>query len=430
MTRTRINHRSQDASTPSIKVVPLPAPLLDKEGRGEVLPNLKNPSRSPLGNGRRKQDNLFGNGNMAAASTPARRTPFANRGRNSPAAYLVVVSTFLLTGCASISPKADLVYFPSSATARVVHLKSFNRLSSLVPKPRSLTLGLRGEPFSPYVLSPAGVAYDEGRLFVCDTGLGVVHEWNLATGKARRLGESGEIILQTPVAVCVDDDHNVYVADTGRGEVIRFSSSDDGNRRYRPADREGFRPVGVACHEGTLYAADAAQAQIERFSISRGTPLAPLVPTDAEGKLRALPIDVAVDAQGTLYVSDMMGGRVLAYTRTGKFLRAISQRGDRYGDMGQPKHVAIAPDGTILVSDAEFGHVHLFNQEGKFLMLIGSADDRPGGTPMPFGIAVAASVPDQIAALVPDDFAAEYFFFVTNSVGSRRISLFAAGQAR
>ena len=161
-----------------------------------------------------------------------------------------------------------------------------------------------------------------------------------------------------------------------------------------------------------------------------GTPLAPLVPTDAEGKLRALPIDVALDAQGTLYVSDMMGGRVLAYTRTGTFLRAISQRGDRYGDMGQPKHVAIAPDGTILVSDAEFGHVHLFNQEGKLLMLVGSADDRPGGTPMPFGIAVAASVPDQIAALVPDDFAAEYFFFVTNSVGNRRISLFAAGQAR
>ena len=43
------------------KILPLPAPLLDKEGLGEVLSSVKNPPRSPLGKGGRKQAGVSGN---------------------------------------------------------------------------------------------------------------------------------------------------------------------------------------------------------------------------------------------------------------------------------------------------------------------------------------------------------------------------------
>ncbi len=49
------------ACTTSTKDVRLPAPLLDKEGPGEVLVRSQNPPRSPLGKGGRKRTNLFGN---------------------------------------------------------------------------------------------------------------------------------------------------------------------------------------------------------------------------------------------------------------------------------------------------------------------------------------------------------------------------------
>ncbi len=52
-------------SAVSRKILPLPAPLLDKEGLGEVLSSVKNPPRSPLGKGGRKQDDLSGNGTSA-----------------------------------------------------------------------------------------------------------------------------------------------------------------------------------------------------------------------------------------------------------------------------------------------------------------------------------------------------------------------------
>ena len=57
-------------------------------------------------------------------------------------------------------------------------------------------------------------------------------------------------------------------------------------------------------------------------------------------------------------------------------------------------------------------------------------EDEIGGTPMPVGVAVAPTLPDALTSLVPEHFDAEYYLFVTNSVGSKRIALFAVGAAR
>ena len=57
------------ASAVSSKVLPLPAPLLDKEGQREVLSRVKNPPQSPLGKGGREQDDLSGNGTRLCLTT-------------------------------------------------------------------------------------------------------------------------------------------------------------------------------------------------------------------------------------------------------------------------------------------------------------------------------------------------------------------------
>ena len=64
---------------------------------------------------------------------------------------------------------------------------------------------IRGGSISPFVDTPAGVAYKNNRLYICDTGLNGVHVWDLSTGQADRVGTSGEVILQKPVDVAVDD---------------------------------------------------------------------------------------------------------------------------------------------------------------------------------------------------------------------------------
>ncbi len=352
-------------------------------------------------------------------------------GRLRSAVLAAMTWTALLGGCAASGTKSESVYFPSApAVAHAVHLKSFNSLDSLVRRRVTFVELLRGQPVVPYAENPTGIAYADNHLYICDTGLRVVHDWNLATGVARRIGESGAIRLEQPVDVCVDPQRTLFVADTGRGEVVSFDASGRNGRVFKPPDREANRPTSVACMNERLYVSDAGSSRIDVFSTQNGTHQATFTAsTGGDSEAYALPAGLAI-GDSRIFVGDMTGGRVLAFSGEGKFVRKIGQRGDRYGDMGQPKHLAIGSDGILFVADAEFARVHLFNQAGQLLMLLGGSGGGPGSTPMPFGVAVAPTLPRELAALVPEGFTAKYFLFVTNSVGPQRISLFAIGEGR
>ncbi|MEK7755791.1 MAG: hypothetical protein AAB385_01105 [Planctomycetota bacterium] len=335
----------------------------------------------------------------------------------------------LATGCASPQWTAEPVYFPPPPSPpHAMHLKSFNSLDAMVPLRPTLGDLFRGGPIRPFVETPAGIAYQNGHLYICDTGLRTVHDWDLATGEAKRLGTGGEHVLVTPVAVAVDQRGTVYVADTGRGEVVSFDATGTAGPVFKAPDRDGYRPVAVAARGEELLVADVTGTQIDAFSTANGHLTRSIAASGANQQF--FPMGLAFDAAGRAYVADMMGGRILVFGSDQALAQTIGQRGDRYGDMGQPRHLAVGPDGVLFVADAEFAHVHLFNEEGRLLMLLGGPQDQPGGTPLPVGLAIAPSLPDRLASLVPSDFNARYFLFVSNSVGSGRISLFAVGERR
>lgn len=340
--------------------------------------------------------------------------------------------TLACAGCQSGTGRADIAYFPAPpATARVVHLKSFNSLDELVPVRRTVLEVLRGRSISPFVDTPAGIAYADNKLYICDTGLDAVHVWDLAAGEAKRIGTSGDTILQKPVDVAVDGNGIIFVADSERGEVVAFDSSGQTYGIFRPSGGTAFRPVAVAAGNGTIGAADIATHRIAVFAMREGT-----IEESSHGTAGSepgkfyYPTGIAHGENGNWFVAEMMNGRIQILNESFDPVRTIGQPGDRYGDVGKLKHLDVAPDGTIIVADGEFAHVHLFNQKGQLLMLLGGPGDAAGETPMPFGVAVAAQVPERIEALVPSDFAAEYYFFVSNTIGAKRINLFAVGKSR
>ena len=336
-----------------------------------------------------------------------------------------------LTGCASAPLRPDPVYFPPSpATPHAVHLKSFNSLANLVPPKASWTDIFCGGAVSPYVSVPAGIAFAGDSLYVCDTGSNTVHRWNLATGQAKRLGAHGDIWLSTPVDVAVDQAGTAYVADTGRGEVVAFDANGECTRQFKPDGRKSYRPVAVAVQGSRLYVADVASHQIDVFSATDGQQVGAFGRVGSDPGTFYYPVGLANDATGNILVSDMMNARVQVFDADHQQVGSFGQPGDRYGDLGKPKRLAVGPDGTIFVADAGFARVHLFNSQGQLLMLLGADGDSPGGTPMPAGVAVAATLPDRLASIVPEGFDARYFLFVTNTVGPKRISLFAVGTGR
>ncbi len=349
----------------------------------------------------------------------------------APVALAAAVPLLSLAGCASAPITADPVYFPPPpAQARVVHLKSFNRLNELVPARVSFTEALRGRSVSPFVNTPAGIAYRQGRLYICDTDDNVVHIWDLTTGQARRIGLGEDSALGKPVAVAVNDQGTVFVTDTGRGEVSVFDGSGVRVDRLRPPHREKYRPVSVAVWHDRLFVTDVEAHVIDVFSINDRKHVASFGGIGSKTGQFYFPMGVAVDATGRIFVSDSMNSRVQLFGPQYESILAMGRPGNRYGDMGKPRHLAVGPDGVVFVADVEFRHVHLFNTKVQLLMLLGGPQDKPGGSPMPVGIAVADELPDRIASLVPDDFEARYYLFVSNTVGAKRIGLYAIGVAR
>ncbi|MBI1826448.1 MAG: hypothetical protein HY287_01440, partial [Planctomycetes bacterium] len=176
-----------------------------------------------------------------------------------------------LCGCTSPKPKSELAYFPAPPTRpHVVHLKSFNSLGDLVPTPATFVDMVRGRPVRPFVETPAGIAYHDGHLYICDVTLRVVHDWNLATGEARRLSTAASRPLVSPIALTVDSNGRVYVGDTGRGEIVTFGANGQSGAAIRPPENEPFRPVALAVRNEELYAADTAGARILVLSTSDG----------------------------------------------------------------------------------------------------------------------------------------------------------------
>lgn len=336
----------------------------------------------------------------------------------------------LLTGCGSAASNARVVYFPSRpANPRVVHLLSFNRLDELVPVRRDWLGVLRGTSVDAQVGTPSGMAYGGGILYVCDTDANVVHAWDLTAGKARRLGESGSNALQKPVDVVVAADGTTFVADTGRSEVVAFRADGSFAAAYRPASAEIYQPVALALRDGKLYVADVARLGVDVLDVANGHWIQSLgLPADDDR--RAYPLGLAFDPAGSLVVVDGMGARALVMDNEGNVVRTFGQPGDRYGDLGRPRHLDVGPDGVVFITDAAFAHVHLFDGEGRLLLLIGSDQGGPAATPMPVGVAVADVIPGAVSRLVPNDFDPTYLVFVANTVGDRRINLFAVGMGK
>ena len=106
-----------------------------------------------------------------------------------PAMLVLGVLLVFLGACSSNSRRWEPVYFPQPpAQPRVVFLRSFNQLADLVVPSAGFMEVLGGASPSPFVSTPAGMAYARGHLYICDTDLDVVHDWDLATGKANILG--------------------------------------------------------------------------------------------------------------------------------------------------------------------------------------------------------------------------------------------------
>ncbi|HEX9120162.1 MAG TPA: 6-bladed beta-propeller, partial [Terriglobales bacterium] len=92
----------------------------------------------------------------------------------------------------------------------------------------------------------------------------------------------------------------------------------------------------------------------------------------------AKPTGVAVDQDGTLYVSDTWNNRVEVFDAEGNFIRTFGKGGDGPGYFARPKGIAIDGDGHVWVADAVQDRLQVFTQEGQLLIYLGGHGLLPG----------------------------------------------------
>ena len=97
-----------------------------------------------------------------------------------------------------------------------------------------------------------------------------------------------------------------------------------------------------------------------------------------EGVLKQ-PRDLAIDADGNVYVADFGNDRIQVFDSTMKFVRQWGQRGKLPGEFNQPSGVAIGSDGNVYVADTWNQRIQVFRPDGEYLREWGGSFYGPRG---------------------------------------------------
>ncbi|MBI2940171.1 MAG: glycosyltransferase family 39 protein [Chloroflexi bacterium] len=223
---------------------------------------------------------------------------------------------------------------------------------------------------------PWSVAVDrEGRIYVADRAASVVRRFDADGKPDGTIGRPGEGpgTLKDPRAVAVDSAGQVLVLDSSRNAVSRFQS--EGTFVSSFPVPGGYFPSGLAVgSDGSIYVADTGGSRALRFRPSGEAPAVigradPAQGGAAEARLDQ-PTDVAVAADGEVYVADTGHSRIAVYGPDGGFRRAWPV--PRAGTINGP-HVAISGD-RIYVTDPEGRNVISFDRKGREQQRLGGGE--------------------------------------------------------
>jgi DNA-binding beta-propeller fold protein YncE len=317
-----------------------------------------------------------------------------------------MASLLLFVGCAE-APKAPPkkveipVYPPPPEAPRFYYERTIHSSADVLAddKDGSLRRALTGEGRTGEGLDkPYGVAAHNGRIYVGDTAARSVIMFDLNSKNYKRIGTDEPGAIRMPLGVDVDAAGNLYVLDATLKRIFVY----DGDGKYlRTVAQEvkWSRPVGITIdnERKRIYGVDAGgvesnEHKVRVFDLDSGKFLFDIgTRGSGPGELN-LPRDVAVGADGLLYVVDGGNFRIQVFDGDGKFVRTFGGIGRRSGQFARPKEIAVDRQGNLYVVDTAFANVQIFNPEGQLLLDLAARGDNdgPGRFMLPSGVAVDA----------------------------------------
>jgi len=234
---------------------------------------------------------------------------------------------------------------------------------------------------------PYGVHAAYGKVYVTDTGGGVVVVFDTVDKKVFNIGEEGMGALRKPIGITTDAEGNIYVADADQDRAVvydkkgKFKSTFGGKKQFE-------QPVGVAVNDklGRIYIVDAKKHNVQTFS-KDGNFLFEFGKRGSDDGDFNFPTNIFMNNNnGELYITDSMNFRVQIFDSDGKFLSKFGSIGDSPGQFARPKGIAADSDGNIYVADAAFNNIQIFDRTGQLLLAFGEMGKGEGRFWLPAGI--------------------------------------------
>lgn len=180
-----------------------------------------------------------------------------------------------------------------------------------------------------------------------------------------------------PACIAIGPDHNVYVTDELKSDIMVFDR--DGNLIRRigvpgHGDGEFDRPSGIAFDgSGNMLVVDTMNNRVQKLTSDGRFVAAWGERGSANGQFQS-PWGIAVDGAGAIYVADHLNHRVQKFTETGEFVASIGRYGSGPGEFDHPTDVAVDSSGDFYVCDWVNNRVQVFDVDGKYVTeLAGSA---------------------------------------------------------
>jgi len=312
-------------------------------------------------------------GNIFVSDTGNHRVQvFTSEGVYSATIGLTGVPTSSNTGFDNpqhIAIADDLLYVADAGNQRV---QIFN-ISNPAAATYVATLGVTGVSGTDngYFDYPAGVGVDAGYIYVAEGNNNRVQIFNRTT-RAFVAMLIPNVSFWNPFDVAVDSDGNIYVAERYNYRVQQFNSAWNYVRTlgttgvpYLTDGQHYLRPSGVAvASDGSIYLAEEWGNRLLKLNAS-GTPQWVVGEAGVEGSDNNhfnRPQAVALDPGGHVYVADSGNGRIQIFGSDGTYMATLgSGWGSGNDQFAWPRGVAIDSGGNIYVADEGNMRVQIFN---------------------------------------------------------------------
>ena len=199
-----------------------------------------------------------------------------------------------------------------------------------------------------------------------------------------------------PVGLTVDADGRVLVADTHYHRVTIFDKAGSwlgsfGREGTGPGefqlptdvavDAEGF--IYVSEYQGndriTKWSPDwSAEPAVFQFVKALGE--API-----DGKRLRRPAAIDIDAEQTLWIADACNHRIVRMSLEGEVLTVFGRFGSEPGELRYPYDITVTPEQTIMVCEYQGNRLQWFSKEGRSLRVWGKSGRKPGELFAPWG---------------------------------------------